>query len=433
MKEIETVKQGIEVEGFIRTKDYIDNYFAEYSYPHGGKDYPKYIGKLLEEKNIKIWKKPHYDTDSCTEISLNPFSNLEELSLDLRNTISTVYDYCNSVDWLYMLLGTTPVAEIAGGHIHNSIPKWRDTTITNFRFIRKKMYPYQFLIALLSQNSNIERSRVLNRKDARIRSPSSHSSFSTAGGMLAILRKNKRTLECRYPSSCGYHQFIILATFLKALIFLENNEDLYYENDNNLEECLDEVLINGSKGIIYVELSKSKKFNDLSRKYIPLPMSVLFAMIINSYNFREALERSKRELSSKDRHMVEEFFRILSYGYTFTDLYNKMFADLIEVYDLSKFPKFKDKGKEACYRIHKIGELSFLKDIPIWKLIKPNELKNQITLEYLNSLIKDRVIRKDYPSFSSKNKCNGFPLIKANDYQIEDRVIELLNILESEK
>jgi len=174
--EIDNVTQGVEVEGYIRSREWVEkreDLFTERIKPREYdwkfiNDFPLEIAKLfvpefdgrseeqIEALRTKIFKEPHYDTGSCTEIDTLPFDNLGDLSDNLKEVIGLVYEYCISKNWLYMLMGVTPVSGYGGGHIHCSInPDFDETSLSEGpEIIYNKLYPYQVFVSLLGQNSS---------------------------------------------------------------------------------------------------------------------------------------------------------------------------------------------------------------------------------------------------------------------------------------
>jgi len=400
---VDRVKQGVEIEGYIRTKYDIE---ANNRMMSSRINFPNRVSRLIGNRNL--FKAPHYDTDHCTEIDLKAFTNLGELGDNVRDIISRVYELCNTNEWVYMLLGTTPVAWNAGGHIHNSIPNYRGVGF-DYDYIKQKLYPFQPFIALLSQNSNLVGGyRSKDTKDARLGSSYIFSHWGSGNqGCLAANRRQKGTLECRYPSSSSYHQIIAYATLIKACIFQENGE-VSSPNNLHLITCLERVIREGSRGIIYVELSKSLPILNIKyRRFIPLPAGLIFHMIINSPIFKDGLNKALNELSSHDKNMVRGLFDIIGKGYSFTDFYIKSFS------------KFR-LSKKISYKIHEIGENAFFKDIPIWELVKDSF--NPPSDKELTDIIQKYLIKKEF-----KYNLDEAPIINAKLYGIEDKVKSFLS------
>jgi hypothetical protein len=374
----EKVKQGIELETYIRRKENIKKSEKHLKTLHSvyveTSNFPEEIREIVP-KNY-LWKKPHWDTGRATEIDTTPHDNLEELKEVLNNIMNLVYDYCNRKEYFCMLLGQVPVSSHAGGHIHISVSKGYGDS----KDIKDKLYPFQPFISLLGQNSSysqvnldgetysyslsaraipIEKYVLSRRKDTRIKSY--YGGFSPKNlnsGMLVrdkvILNASKGTLEVRFPSSGSLYQLIGIATFLKACIFQEGTKMQNTVNDISfLKELNCKVPLFGA--------TTKVKLNYDKPRYITLGQ--LFTLVLHSEPFKYGLKEALSELDSYTARRVLEFYEIFSRNRSMTDYYNFLLK--------------KKKGTYSqCEKLHDIQQDEFFKKLPVFERVRLKKSKS---------------------------------------------------------
>ena len=393
----EKIKQGIEVEGYLRTREQVQRQAKEikerrlYDSHYDNDTFTSEMLTLIGAN--RLFKTPHYDTGHCTEIDLLPFDNLGDFIEDFRTILSSVYEYSNEKDYLYMLTANNPVTGYAGAHQHLSIPHKIDGANKD---IRDKLYVFQPFISLLGQNSSFEYAyidakrydsysgryidssipyRVLSElKDSRI----TQDFGDDAGGFSfkdrcryydydeeeddtcddnGMLSPDYElgTMEVRYPSSASLFQVMGVATFLKACLFQKPNELQSREYDDTLSRMCNLVSTYGSLTPVNVKVPGYKST-------VLLDIGTIFNMLLKTNAFSEGLERATDELDTRDASKVMRFFDIFSKGMSMTDFYNTALKDISSIDD-------------QCNVIHKLGENEFLKGEMIVDKINPVDFK----------------------------------------------------------
>lgn len=368
----EKVKQGVEVEGYLRTREQVETKIRalkeEKYYPRPSDTFKEEMLDLIGANNL--WKAPHYDTGHSVEIDLKAFDNLGSFAEDLKTILSLVFEYSNKKDYLYMLLAENPITGYAGAHIHHSVPHSEDG---KYYEIRKKLYPFQPFISLLGQNSSFKDEHITvqkhdpyesrsyavhinykvlgDRKDSRIMGDSGgFSEYVDGNGMLSP-DDELGTLEVRYPSSSSLFQIVGMATFLKACLFQKSNKLQEREWDYPLRNLCSLVPKYGSLTPIKIQLPKFKSA-------VSLNIGQVFQMLLKSNSFNEGLKKALGELDTRDVSRVLKFFKIFPKGLSMTDYYNSALKD--------------NEGiMTQCELIHKLGEKEFLKGEMIIDKINP--------------------------------------------------------------
>jgi len=420
-KEKERLKQGIEVEGYIRTIEEIEA--MDNSLFHGKPyrrirrpSFPDEINDLLLDSDY-LWKRPHWDTGDCTEIDLNPRKHLGDFRDLLVNALTQVYDYSDRKEYLYMLLGVVPVSRYAGAHQHLSFYNYSNTELIY------KLYVFQPFISLLGQNSSLVRKSKYvkdtngsdyylpyyvpsNTKDTRIeyeRGGLTSHDFKTDYDCDDIEDQEEyeqcmeecenigmldpdfelHTLEVRYPSSASLYQTLGVATFLKACVYQKGNILQDGDYDWELTKMLEGILSLGS--LTPVDLYYKEKS-------VRTNIGTLFDMLIDSPVFREGLEEALSELDVRDQIEVMKFYRIFGKGLSMTDYYNEILKNKTVL--------------EACKALHREEELEFFKGYNIIDRYKPKPSFDKEEARYIMSSV---------------------PSIDARVYGIEDQIEKVVD------
>lgn len=375
----EHLKQGIEVEGFIRSDKEIEEHLSGLSHSPFN-DLLFDIDSLLKGK---LFKNPHFDTGYCTEIDLKAWDNLGDLADDFRNIIGETYNYCNKKHLKYMLIGVCPVSSFAGGHIHNSLYGSSDNQKEACGEIFRSLYPVQPFLTLLAQNSPLARTDDSRGVRHYSLSPIKDSRLQINGGCFARFQdtyngrpsalafSEHTTIEVRYPSSASIYQLLAQAVFIKACVFNRKMFGNIKEHDTKLMNICSQIITNGAPTGINLIYDKEKKMISIGR---------LLYKFINSGRFREGFRRALGELNSADQNKVMDIFSIFGTNRSITDFY----------YYLLKNKTSNVEGQ--CKLIHELGEREILKQRSIVRsvsLLPKKTIKTDLELQAKDCLMEE--------------------------------------------
>lgn len=376
MKDIK-IKQGIEIEGYIRSIQELEDIESGDYNEDTMEDYPTIIYGETKLKS-KLFAAPHFDTDNCTELATIPYTDLGDLAECIRSILDEVYYMSERHNWYYMLMGVCPVAGYAGAHIHNYVLY---NPLTSQDWLFERIWLYQPFLHMLGQNSNIEHSN----------NPEEHFSFDTnthdtrsemIGEIYTSYGDRDRplsynahgTLEVRMPSSSSIVQIIANATFMKACFYANNpvNSNNVYSDGDELNEIIEDlcnaVINHGAAAGIRI---KDKR----------LSIGRLFDNIIHTSPFDTAMERALCELDAKDRRAVQEFYSIFHKRYTMTDYYHELLKEST------------NSVVTACKKIHNIQRAEIKNTSLLSKITMGNKImhiKGSINLsnKYYSKLLR---------------------------------------------
>ena len=400
-------KVGTEIEAWVFSKrDVSDGIFSSNSqqFPSMLIDEFKKVYKRKaksEAKKYLFYPSLEYDDSihwdgATTEVAFKPSKNMEEYYEILSGGISLIYDLCKRKGWYYLHSGCTPCSGSgAGAHTHISgLP-------VNTMFY--KLWTYQPFIGLLSQNSPMN-SRGLSdvTKDTRLLNSSwaTYTSSLGEGSALSADRKGSgyRTVEVRIPSDTTLIHMVGIASFIKACLLVNDN---FKFNDNTNNSLYNSVKARGTDASLTVKLTDTVKLLGFKIRYVPIPINVLFSILIKYGELHEALHMVLSELPSGIRGKVIKFYELISDGYTFSDY----IFDYFSAWFKRNYPKFdytnyntdytsstrilnvkKDVNKEFIKLMHTIGRRSYQRNIPFWEQL-PKPVNNRFTERELISRI----------------------------------------------
>jgi len=375
----EKIVEGIEVEGFIRSRDQIKHREAQAKtkkllnreYPNI--EFPDEVYYVLDSDDL--WDEPHYDTDDCTEIALKPRDNLGDFFDLLQKNLITVFDLSNKKDWFYMLLAKNPTCSYGGGHTHVSVKGMSGDRSVDL--VKDKLYPFQPFISLIGQNTSYDEVTLRRdypyisyqkikeeRKDTRIKNINGGVSFKDSEDGRLSQDYDKGTLEVRFPSVSSIYQSLGVATFIKACIFQDGNKFQESNYDYILANLCARVAKYGVNANVGIKLPFKISLRNKDTSSITLSMSKVFSFLLKSYPFCEGLERAYKELDSKEREITKDFFSIFGKGYSMTDFYDTALRGFGKLDFISQ-----------CNKIHSLGEQEVFKETPIIHKIIPKPKK----------------------------------------------------------
>jgi len=367
----EIVKQGIELEGYVQERDSISQNHSKFVHDSAV--------KLFSDK---VFPKYYLD-DGKPEFPSDPYDNLGELSKYIADVITRAIHECEHKGWIYSLIGCDPFSNtFASTHIHMSIKK--QPTADDVISLRKKLYPMQSFICLLSQNSPIAGGVLRPVKDARL----AYSSWSDLtkydstdpSHYLALAQGRKAlTLEVRLPSSAPYYQVLSTAVFVKTICKLDELPFIPFER---VEDTSYRVIRYGGQALVSIVSPEEVGYVGLKGKKYLLPIKDLFSLFLNDDQVKPVLKEVLSELSSGDRDKVKQFFKIIENGYTVSDY-------LIEIWNVTKH------RKDIIEALGGVTEESYVKKKPFWQLL-PNpskfvlpNIESKITINELQELLKN--------------------------------------------
>jgi len=346
LKGIKEVTQGIEIEGYVRGIDHLLD-------PIFDVNVDNYInGISLKLNGRKVFGKIHRDTGRCTEIATHPFSNLGDLMDSLREISATVLEVCNDNKWVYMLLGVTPVAGYAGGHIHVSYSSKGKNSSEVRASIRDRLRRFQPFIALLGQNSPISMLSfpyiVKRIFDSRLEVMGSELTSKDYHGFIfdnfLVDKPNYGSVEVRLPSVAPIYQSIGSCVFLKACL---QNQIKTCEMEKT-QSLTNSIIQNGATAAVNLEMNNKVKC---------ITAGELLKLIMNNETFSNCLGEIFDELPTKEIKLIKNFFESFFNGMSMTSYYIKAL--------------YKKPVLEACKELHAINEEE-VAGTPVYKQVSIN-------------------------------------------------------------
>lgn len=307
-------RQGVELEIFVKNRSF-------------GNEHDEAVS-LFKEGISGRW----YFDDGKPEYPTKPHNNLRDLEKEINTIMKTALEISKSHNWDLLFIGSDPYAtDFASGHIHASISK--KPPQTEIKIMGDKLYSIQSFIALIGQNSPICDGKITYCKDARL-GYSTWSRFTpyeeTGGSHYLSLASGSRghsnvnTIEVRIPSSAIPEQIFANTALIKTIIQLPFMQILpLIQCKNNFFK----VIRYGGEALVPILKPIGLGYLGLKGKNVYIKISELFRLLLNDECVKPILSDTLKEISPSLRKRVEEFYRLITHGFTVSDFMMQTFLN----------------------------------------------------------------------------------------------------------
>lgn len=291
-----------------------------------------------------------------------------------------------SRNWDLLFIGSDPYAtDFASGHIHASLSK--KPPKTEIKVMGDKLYSIQSFIALLGQNSPICDGKITYCKDARL-GYSTWSRFTpyeeTGGSHYLSLASGNRghsnvnTIEVRIPSSAIPEQIFANTALIKTIIQLPFMQILpLIQCKNNFFK----VIRYGGEALVPILKPIGLGYLGLKGKNVYIKISELFRLLLNDECVKPILTDTLKEISPSLRKRVEEFYRLITHGFTVSDFVMQTFLNNPDQGDMQDI--LGEVSKNGFLNDGSFIDVLDKPDRPLYPL-----LEEKISLEEVEEMIK---------------------------------------------